>query len=141
METSLQVDVLHPDCSLDWNVRDLNPPNNKKGSRVRAYIQRRMRAYIERCRLNRAFLRRVADDVGKEIEGWPYETLSRPAEEISFKRVIDGIEVNFSIEAYDRNQAGDIHVCVDVDSNIPTLWLASPSYVFWKRTDESIYCT
>jgi hypothetical protein len=125
--------ILHPDCSFDWNVRELNPPNNQKGSR--------MRAYMERLRLNRALLRRIADDVGKEIEGWPYKTLSRPSEEISFKRVIEGIEVVFSIEAYDRNQAGDIRVCADVDSNIPSFWLALPSYIFWKRTDESVYYT
>jgi hypothetical protein len=100
-----------------------------------------LRAYIERRRFNRDFLRRVADDVGKEIAGWSYKTLSLPAEEISFSRVIDGVEVVFSIEAYDRNRAGDIHVCVDVNSSIPTFWWLLPSYVFWKRADESIYYT
>jgi hypothetical protein len=81
----------------------------------------------------------VAKEVGMEIEGWSYEMLSRPAEEISFDRLIDGVRVSFSIEAYERNDAGDLHVCVDVDAGIPTLSFASPSYVFWKRVDGTTY--
>jgi hypothetical protein len=88
---------------------------------------------------NQVFLRRLRDEVGTEIEAWPYETLSRPAEEISFTREIDGVTVWFSIEVYERNTVGDIHVCVDVDANLPLFPLASPSYVFWKRLDGTIY--
>jgi len=98
-----------------------------------------MKAYLANRRLNRQFLRRVANEVGKEIESWSYETLSRPAEDISFARVIEGVSVSFSVEAYHRNSAGDLHVCVDVDAKIPTLSLVSPSYVFWKRADGSVY--
>jgi hypothetical protein len=74
-----------------------------------------------------------------EIEGWSYEMLSRPAKEISCNRHIDGVNIGVSIEAYERNEAGDIHVCVDVDAKIPTLSVTSPSYVFWKRPDGSCY--
>ena len=96
-----------------------------------------MRTFLAQRRHNREFLRRVANEVGKEIEGWTYEKLSGSAEEISFNRTIEGVAVSFSIEAYETNAAGDLHVCVDVDANIPTLSFASPSYVFWKRKDGS----
>jgi len=88
---------------------------------------------------NRAFLRRAGDEVGKEIETWPYAALSRPAEEISFAREIDGIAVRFSIEAYETNASGDLHVCVDVEGALAVFPFASPSYVFWKRPDGSAY--
>jgi hypothetical protein len=96
-------------------------------------------AFFDQRRRNRDFLRRVAGEVGKEIEGWPYEKLSRGAEEISFDRTIEGVSVSFSIEAYETNAAGDLHVCMDVDAAIPTLWPTKPSYVFWKRKDGSCY--
>jgi len=96
-----------------------------------------MRTFLARRRHNREFLRRVANEVGKEVESWSYEMLSRPAEEISFSRLIEGVSVGFSVEAYEKNAAGDLHVCIDVDAKIPTLSLASPSYVFWKRVDGS----
>jgi hypothetical protein len=96
------------------------------------------RLFPRRAR-NQVFLHRLRDEVGKEIEAWPYGTLSRPAEEISFTREIDSGTVWFSIEAYERNTVGDIHVCVDVDANLPLFPLASPSYVFWKKLDGTIY--
>jgi len=86
-----------------------------------------------------ALLCRIGDEVGTEIEAWPYATLSRRAEEISFTREIDGIAVSFSIEAYERNASGDLHVCVDVDADFALFPLPSPSYVFWKRPDETVY--
>jgi hypothetical protein len=98
-----------------------------------------MIAFLAQRRRNREFLLRVANELGKEIEGWSYEMLSRPAEEISCNRHIDGVNVSVSIEAYQRNEAGDLHVCVDVDAKIPTLSVTSPSYVFWKRADGSCY--
>jgi hypothetical protein len=98
-----------------------------------------MSTFLTQRRQNRDFLQRVANEVGKEIEDWSYEMLFRPAEEISFDRLIEGVSVSFSIEAYEKNGAGDLHVCIDVDAKIPTLSLASPSYVFWKRIDGSTY--
>ena len=95
--------------------------------------------FFAKRKFNQQFLRRVAADVGKEIEGWTYEKLSRPAEEISFTRVIDNIPISFSVESYEKNKDGDLHICVDVDARLPTLSIISPSYVFWKKTDETVY--
>jgi len=94
------------------------------------------RLFSTRAR-RQALLRRINDELGERIEAWPYATLSRPAEEISFAQEIDGIAVSFSIEAYERNASGDLHVCVGADLAIfPFL---PPSYVFWKRPDETIH--
>lgn len=84
-------------------------------------------------------LRKICDEVGREIEGWEYERLRQPAEVLSFARSYDGHEVYFSLEAYEENRQGDLHICVDCSA--PTIqrggWL--PSYVFWKRPDGSVY--
>jgi hypothetical protein len=92
-----------------------------------------------RRKSNQLFLRRVAAEVGKEIGGWTYEKLSRPAEEISFTRVIDNIPISFSVESYEKNKDGDLHVCLDVDAKLPTLSITLPSYVFWKKADGGVY--
>ncbi len=98
------------------------------------------RHYLSKRRNNLKFLRRVSGEIGKEIEAWTYESLSQPAEEISFSRQIDGILVYFSIEAYERNESGDLHVCVDVEALIPTFpYMKRPSYVFWKCRDGSVH--
>jgi hypothetical protein len=97
-----------------------------------------LKRYVSKCRANVAFLRRISDEVGKGVEQWPYEKLSRPAEEISFSRVINGIEVSFSIEEFNENKAGDLHICMDVNAKIPTFLFGLPSYVFWKRRDGSV---
>jgi hypothetical protein len=89
---------------------------------------------------NLLLLRSIADTVGKEIESWNYQKLSKPSEDLSFSRQIDGIHVTFSLEAYEVNENGDIHICIDVDSKIPTFpYIKRPSYVFWKQRDGSVY--
>ena len=96
--------------------------------------------YINKRKNNLNFLRRIADETGREIETWTYEKLSRPAEELSFSRQIEGTLVFFSFEAYETNKNGDIHVCMDVDAKIPTFpYVKLPSYVFWKCRDGSVY--
>ena len=64
-----------------------------------------------------------------------------PQSRISPARGRRGVGVTFSIEAYEKNDAGDLHVCVDVDAGIPALSMiyGAPSYVFWKRTDGSVH--
>lgn len=94
--------------------------------------------FIRDRKAHRDFLRGVADDVGREIERWPYEKFLAPAEALSFSRTIEGVNVHFSIEAYDENDAGDLHICLDVDASLPTATFARPSYVFWKRRDGSV---
>lgn len=89
---------------------------------------------------NIGLLRRAANTVGKEIEEWSYEKLSKPAEEISFIREFENVKVSFSVEGYEKNEKGDLHLCVDVDARIPTFpYIKKPSYVFWKKQDGNIY--
>ena len=96
--------------------------------------------YLSKRRDNILFLRKTASIVGAEIESWPYEKLSQPAEDISFIREINGISISFSIDAYEKNNIGDIHICIDVNSNIPTFpYIKLPSYIFWKKQNESVY--
>lgn len=82
--------------------------------------------------------REICDRVGKEIEGWSYEKLRRPAEEISFDREIEGQTFSFSLEAFNENVNGDLHICVDCRPEKASLFRAYPSYVFWKRRDGSV---
>lgn len=85
-------------------------------------------------------LRAITDQVGKEVEKWSYETLSRPAEEISFSREIDGQRIGFSLEANDENELGDLFICMDCQpEKVPFFTFLLPSYVFWKRRDGSVY--
>lgn len=100
-------------------------------------LTRILQAWKDR-KQNALWLRRVADEVGREIEAWPYDRFQAPPEQLSFSREIDGIEVGFSIEAYEENDQGDVHVCVDVDASLPTASLVLPSYVFWKRRNGSV---
>lgn len=87
-------------------------------------------------------LRAICDEVGKEVEGWPYEKLCKPAEEISSSRKLDGQTVWFSLEACDENSEGDLHICMDCDIEKTSFWdhfKWYPSYLFWKRPDGSVY--
>lgn len=99
-----------------------------------------IKRFLELRKANIGFLRQAANTVGKEIEEWSYEKLSQPAEVISFSREIDNVTVSFSLEAYEENKAGDLHMCVDVDARISKFpYLKIPSYVFWKKKDGGIY--
>lgn len=84
-------------------------------------------------------LRAITDEVGKEVEGWSYEKLSLRAEEISFSRVFDGERLYFSLEAFNTNDRGDLHICMDCSPERKAVFKWYPSYVFWKRRDGSVY--
>ena len=94
---------------------------------------------VARRRKNWAFLRAAGNAIGSEYEGMSYEELQRPAEELSTERVIEGVRVFFSAEAYETKPNGDLCVCVDVDAALPTLLGVKPSYHFYKRPDGSVY--
>lgn len=82
-------------------------------------------------------LRRELAAVGKEFEAMPYERLLEPAEKLSFSRVVDGIEMSFSAEAYDVKKNGDICFCIDARARpARTRW--QPSYRFVKRKDGTV---
>jgi hypothetical protein len=100
----------------------------------------KFKEFLKKRKNNIKLLRNISDSVGSEIESWDYQELLKPSEKISFSRQINGIDVFFSIEAYETKSNEDIHVCVDIDSNIPTFpYIKQPSYVFWKRKDGSVY--
>lgn len=87
-------------------------------------------------------LRAICDEVGREIETWPYEKLSLPAEELSFSREFDDETVWFSLEACDESKSGDLLICVDCsleNRKFLDRFKWQPSYLFWKRPDGSVY--
>jgi hypothetical protein len=90
---------------------------------------------------NRAWLRRVADELGCEWEAMSYEDLrDKGPEELSFSRVVDGRRVHCSGESTDALKNGDLEIWVDLDcEDLATGWLSLPSYHFYKRPDGSVY--
>lgn len=78
-------------------------------------------------------LREIADLVGQHVQQWSYQVFTDGTEELAFSRVYDGEEVTFSVEPFDRNERGDLHICVDVrPAHAPVMGRVFPSYVFWK---------
>lgn len=66
---------------------------------------------------------------------------SKPAEEISFFREIEGQRIGFSLETHDENDLGDLLICMDCHpEKVSFFTFLLPSYVFWKRRDGSVYC-
>ena len=84
-------------------------------------------------------LRRAVETVGREFEAMPYERLLERAEVLSFTRIVDGLEMTFSAEAFDVDRNGDIHFCIDADATLLGRWGWFPSYQFSKRRDGSVY--
>ena len=85
-----------------------------------------------------ALLRREVEKVGREFEAMPYERLLEPAEVLSLTRVVDGVEISFSAEAFNVKSNGDIGFCIDAHTTPKRTW-AQPSYQFFKRKDGSVY--
>jgi hypothetical protein len=107
---------------------------------IREYLERRA-VEAEARRMKDpiyALLRREVTSVGKEYEGLPYERLLEPAEVLSFSRVIDGVEISFSAEAFHVKQNGDAGFCIDASAT-PNRTGKQPSYQFYKRKDGSVY--
>jgi hypothetical protein len=88
---------------------------------------------------NYTFLREICDAVGHEVEAWSSQRLRLPAEELSFTREVNRLPIVFSIETYDQSQSGDLHICIDVKARLPLFPFPSPSYVFWKRPNGTVY--
>ena len=86
----------------------------------------------------RTFLRKVADSVGPEIAAWSYETFLKPAEEICFTHEVEGWEIRFHVEVFDRDHSGALHVCVDFDTDQALFPLSSPCYVFSKSPGGTV---
>ena len=93
---------------------------------------------FDKYKRNWAILRREIMTEGARFERMSYDQLLRPAEEISTSRVVDGVELFFSAEAYNIDSAGVIHFCIDV-SGLPTFLGIKPSYQFKKRRDGSVF--
>ncbi|HSO06073.1 MAG TPA: hypothetical protein VLW45_02480 [Pelomicrobium sp.] len=95
----------------------------------------------EAARLNDpvyALLRREVTRVGQEFERRGYDELQAPAERLSFSRTVDGVEIHFGTEAYDRLPNGDLAFCIDASAK-PNATGVQPSYRFYKRPDGSVY--
>ncbi len=94
----------------------------------------------QRCREDPVcqLLRREVTVVGKEFESMAYDRLLDPAETLSLSRIVDGIELTFSAEAYHVKDNGDICFCVDASAKSNrTGW--QPSYQLFKRRNGTVY--
>ena len=97
---------------------------------------RSRRTRLER---NHALLRRAAEEIGREFEAKSYEELrDHGAEDFDSDRIVDGVRVHYSGEAYRTLANGDLAFNIDV-SGLPTRGGARPSYHFYKRPDGSVY--
>jgi hypothetical protein len=84
-------------------------------------------------------LRQLTDEVGAEVEAWSYDALDREGEELPpITRRAHGCEHRWQVERWRRDANGDLHVCVDCWSPLPTLFGVKPSYVFIKQRDGGV---
>ena len=96
-----------------------------------------IRNWINIRRQNSNALRKVADCIAKEFEVLSYAALSDPSQPLSYKKIIDGIEVHWTVDVIRRRPNGDIMVEMNFYSTAPTFW-GKPSHVFWMRKDGSL---
>ena len=81
----------------------------------------------------------MAEEIGREFEAKSYEELrDHGAEDFDSDRIVDGVRVHYSGEAYRTLANGDLAFNIDV-SGLPTRGWAHPSYHFYKRPDGSVY--
>lgn len=94
----------------------------------------------QRCASDRTcrLLRRELALVGREFESLPYARLLESAEALSFTRIVGGVQMSFSAEAYQVDRNGDLHFCIDATAR-PNRTGWQPSYRFVKRRDGSVY--
>ncbi len=84
-------------------------------------------------------MREAVNEFGAECENWPYADLDRDAEEQPLlERTVNGRDVWFTIDCWEKKPNGDLVICIDADG-LPTLAGVKPSYGFVKRVDGSVY--
>jgi hypothetical protein len=86
-----------------------------------------------------ALLRREVEKFGRECEALPYERLLQPAEELSTSKIVDGVEIAFSAEAFNVAANGDIGFCVDANAKPkPKGAWVQPSYQFFNQRQKKL---
>lgn len=118
-------------------------PRAEEGRSVAVSILHRVvsgwRSRRTRLERNHALLRRAADEIGREFEAKSYEELrNRGAEDFDSDRIVDGVRVHYSGEAYRTLANGDLAFNIDV-GGLPTGGWTKPSYHFYKRPDGTVY--
>jgi hypothetical protein len=89
-------------------------------------------------RQNFTLLQAIADAIGREYEGKPYDELVGVDADPPAARVVGGVAVTVSARARMRPD-GAVSVSVDLQSDLPTPLGARPAYTFRKRRDGSIF--
>ncbi|HET7691922.1 MAG TPA: hypothetical protein VFM44_02415 [Gemmatimonadota bacterium] len=106
---------------------------------IRQRVMALWRGRRTRLERNHAVLRRAAEEIGREFEAKSYEELrDHGAEDFDSDRIVEGVRVHYSGEAYRTLANGDLAFNIDV-SGLPTRGGARPSYHFYKRPDGSVY--
>ncbi len=89
---------------------------------------------------NYKFLQRNTIELGREVAKWSYDQLNKDAEDQQpIIKTIDGVEIQWQIDCYEKLPNGDLHICIDCSSKIPALFGVLPSYVFIKQRDGSVH--
>ena len=87
-----------------------------------------------------AQLRAATNEVGAEVEQWPYDALARPAElQQEISRTVCGRVARFQVDCVATTPEGELEILVDALDGPPTMLGAKPSYHFFKRRDGSVH--
>jgi hypothetical protein len=106
---------------------------------IRQRVMALWRGRRTRLERNHAVLRRAAEEIGCEFEAKSYEELrDHGAEDFDSDRIVEGVRIHYSGEAYRTLANGDLAFNIDV-SGLPTGGWTRPSYHFYKRPDGSVY--
>ena len=76
--------------------------------------------------------------IGQEYEQISYQDLLQPAELLSRSVKTSDVTIHFTAEAFNVDDNGDIHFCIDADG-LDTKGGWKPSYQFKKRKDGTVY--
>jgi hypothetical protein len=89
-------------------------------------------------RKNYEIIQQEVEKIGREYEQKSYEELLHSTEQGFIVTTAEGLKINCSAEAYDKQKDGTICFCIDADG-LPTIFSIKPSYHFYKRPDGSVY--
>jgi hypothetical protein len=105
------------------------------------YLRRwfyRFRHRTDRRPANYQWLAAIAAEIGQGYEQKSYDEL-QVADEAFGQLSREDRAIGYTVNVFDRLDNGDLGVCIDIHSDLPTPWGILPAYQFYKRPDGSVY--
>jgi hypothetical protein len=106
-------------------------------NRLRRWFQN-FRRQNDRRPANYRWLAAIAAEIGEDWEGKAYGELFA-ADETFGQLHREGRAIAYTVNVFDQLRNGDLGVCIDLHSDLPTPCGILPSYQFYKRPDGSVY--